>query len=98
MKKLNIRFEQDKTLDHIEVVVRSSEKDTDTDRIIGLLSKNTTQKLTLLDSNGCPCIVDEDTVVIVTANGKNVQVMTVNGVYTAKQTMHKRYLGKVCVK
>ena len=87
MKKINIRFEQDKTLDGIDVVIRASEKDVDVDRMIEQLTRSTAKRLTLLDKNDCPCIVDEKDIITVTSNGKQVRVITVKGVFTAKQTM-----------
>ena len=87
MKKINIRFEQDKTLDSIDVVIRASEKDNAVDLLMSRLSQNMPQKLTVLDRNGCPCVMDENDVISVTSDGKQVRVTTTEGVYNAKQTL-----------
>lgn len=87
MKKLHIRFEQDKTLDHIDVVIRASEKDADIDDLIAQLSQNEPKKLTVLDRSECPCVISEDDVISVTSDGKQVCVMTTKGFYTARQTL-----------
>ena len=87
MKKINIRFERDKTLDEIDIIIRASEKDKDIENLIGQLSQNMPQKLTVLDKNDCPCVIDESDIVTVTADGKQVRVMTTIGVFTAKQTL-----------
>lgn len=87
MKKINIRFEQDKTLDGIDIVIRAGEKDSDVNMLIAQLSQNMPQKLTVLDRDDCSCIIDENDIITVTANGKQVRVMTTKGVYTAKQTL-----------
>ena len=87
MKKINIRFEQDKTLDAIDIVIRASEKDGDIDQLIDQLSQNMPQKLTVLDRDGCPCVVEENDVITVTSDGKQVRVLTSNGIYSAKQTL-----------
>ena len=87
MKQINIRFEQDKTLDGIDIVIRADEKDSDVNMLIAQLSQNLPQKLTVLDRDECSCIIDENDIITVTANGKQVRVMTTKGVYTAKQTL-----------
>ena len=87
MKKINIRFEQDKSLDEIDIIIRASERDRDIESLIGQLSHNMPQSLTVLDKNDCPCVIDESEIVTVTANGKHVRVMTTIGVFTAKQTL-----------
>ena len=87
MKKINIRFERDKTLDGIDVVIRAGEKDADVEALMEQLSQQLPQKLTVLDRNSCPCVIDEDEIISVTSDGKQVRVMTTGGVYTAKQTL-----------
>ena len=87
MKKINIRFEQDQTLDSIDIVVRASEKDNDVELLIKQLSQNMPQKLTVLDKNNCSCVIDENDIVTVTSEGKKVHVVTTKGVFTAKQTL-----------
>lgn len=87
MKKINIRFEQDKTLDSIDVVIRAGQKDRDVEKLISQLSQNQPQKLTVLDRDECPCIIEENDVITVTSDGKQVRVITTKGVYTAKQSL-----------
>ncbi len=87
MKKINIRFEQDKTLDRIDVVIRAGQKDRDVEKLISQLSQNQPQKLTVLDRDECPCIIEENDVITVTSDGKQVRVITTKGVYTAKQSL-----------
>lgn len=87
MKKINIRFEQDKTLDGIDVVIRAGEKDSDVEALINQLAQNQPQKLTVLDRNDCPCVIDENDVITVTSDGKQVRVLATKGIFTAKQTL-----------
>ena len=87
MKKINVRFEMDKTTDDIDVVIRASEKD---DQIVSLIEKLSTResvKLTLLDRNNCSCVIDEEEIVFVSADGKNVRVTATSGIYCAKQSL-----------
>ena len=87
MKKINVRFEVDKTTDDIDVVIRAAEKD---DQIVSLIEKLSTRgsvKLTLLDRNNCSCVIDEEEIVLVSADGKNVRVTATGGIYCAKQSL-----------
>ena len=87
MKKINVRFERDKTKDDIDVVIRASEKD---DQILSLIEKLSTResvKLTVLDRNNCSCVIGVDDIVFVSADGKNVRVTATSGIYCAKQSL-----------
>ena len=87
MKKIKIRFERDKTLSDIEIVVRASEESSQVKEIIGSLSQNEYVKLTLLDKKGNSCVIDEKDIVFLTAEGKKVSVTANSGVYFAKQSL-----------
>ena len=87
MKKINVRFERDKTTDDIDVVIRAAEKD---DQIVSLIEKLSTResvKLTVLDRNNCSCVIDEDEIVFVSADSKYVRVTAASGIYRAKQSL-----------
>lgn len=87
MKKINVRFERDRTTDDIDVVIRAAEKD---DQIVSLIEKLSTResvKLTVLDRNNCSCVIDEDEIVFVSADGKNVRITAASGIYRAKQSL-----------
>lgn len=87
MKKINVRFERDKTTDDIDVVIRAAEKD---DQIVSLIEKLSTREsvmLTVLDRNNCSCVIDEDEIVFVSADGKNVRITAASGIYRAKQSL-----------
>lgn len=87
MKKLNIRFEQDKTLDYIEVVVRAKEKNAEVEALITELSHSAPNSLTVLDRDNCSCVINTDEIITVSADGKQVRIITVRGFYRAKQSL-----------
>ena len=87
MKKLKLRFEQDKTLDKIEIVVRAAEKDAQVTALLESLSKDEPVKLTVLDSGNRASVIDEKDIVFVAAEGKLVRVVTTDGIYKAKQSL-----------
>lgn len=87
MKKINVRFERDQSTDDIDVVIRAAEKD---DQVVSLIEKLSTResvKLTVLDRNNCSCVIGEDDIVFVSADGKNVRVTATSGIYCAKQSL-----------
>ena len=87
MKKLKLRFEQDKTLDEIEIIVRAEEKDAQVTALLESLSKDEPVKLTVLDSGNRASVIDEKDIVFVAAEGKLVRVVTTEGIYKAKQSL-----------
>ena len=87
MKKINVRFEADKTIDDVEIVIRAAEKDDQIVSLIEKLSARGSVKLTLLDRNNCSCVIDEEEIVLVSADGKNVRVTATGGIYCAKQSL-----------
>ena len=87
MKKINVRFEADKTIDDVEIVIRAAENDDQIVSLIEKLSARGSVKLTLLDRNNCSCVIDEEEIVLVSADGKNVRVTATGGIYCAKQSL-----------
>lgn len=87
MKKINVRFEKEKALNDIEIVIRADKRDEQINALIEKLTQNETVRLTVLDNNNCPSVIDEKEIVFVSADGKNVQFVTVHGKYRAKQTL-----------
>ena len=87
MKKLKLRFEQDKTLDEIEIVVRAAEKDAQVTALLESFAKVEPIKLTVLDSDNRASVIDEKDIVFVAAEGKLVRVVTTEGIYKAKQSL-----------
>ena len=52
MKKLKVRFERDKTLSDVEIIVRAGEENAQVKEIIESLTRGGDEKLMLLDKNG----------------------------------------------
>lgn len=87
MKKINVGFEPDESLEGIEIVVRASERDAEVDALIDKLLKDAPHRLTVLDGKDCSCMIDESNIIYVASNGKQVRVVTAKGDYRAKQTL-----------
>lgn len=87
MKKINVRFEKDETADNIDIVIRADEKDDQVLALIEKLSLIEPVKLTVADRDNCSCVISEDEIVIVSADGKNVRLTAISGIYRAKQSL-----------
>ena len=87
MKKIKVRFERDSKLSHIDVVIRAAEQDDQVRALIESLSHSEAEKLTVLDRDNCPCVIGEEEIVFVSADGKNVRITATSGIYRAKQSL-----------
>lgn len=87
MKKINIRFEQFASADGIEILVRASEQDIQVSEILEILAKRGSDKLTVLDGNKCPCVIDTADIIFISSEGKQMRFITDNGIFTARQTL-----------
>ena len=87
MKKINVRFEKDKTLDGIDIIIRADKRDEQINALIEKLTHREPVRLTVLDSYNCQSVIEEKDIIIVSADGKNVQIVTRHGKYHAKQSL-----------
>ena len=87
MKKIRVRFEQEKTIDGIEIVIRADKCDEQINALIDSLTRKEPVRLTVLDSDNCQSVIEEKGIIFVSADGTNVQIITVNGIYHAKQSL-----------
>ena len=96
MKRINILFEPDATSDQINIIVRASEMDSQVSQIIEMLNDSRIERFTVLDSNKCPCVINKSDIIFISAEGKQMRIVSVLGVFTAKQTLQtfEQLLGK----
>lgn len=87
MKNINVRFERDSSLKDIDIVIYADRQDEQVNALIESLSHRVSEKLTVLDRDNCPCVIGEDEIVFVSADGKNVRITAINGIYHAKQSL-----------
>ena len=87
MKKINVRFEQDKTVDSIEIVIRANERDAQITDLMERLAQRESFRLIALDKNEGPSVIDEKDIVFLSADGKDVRIVTINGIYRARQSL-----------
>ena len=87
MKKINIRFEADDSLENIEVIIRANKHDGQISGIIEKLKQSNIKNFTVLDSNKCSCVISEDDIILISSDRKQMRIITENGSYCAKQSL-----------
>ena len=87
MKKINIRFEKDASLDTIEVLVKASEQDTAVSALLERISGKAPGQLTVTDVDGALLKISPSDIVLVSVNGKLVQIVTEKSRYTLRTAL-----------
>ena len=87
LKKVHIRFEQDASLDHIDVVIRAPDQDDSVTDLINRISARTPDMLTAYDENGNVRKLDQKKIVLASVNGKVVDLITDDGIWHIRQTL-----------
>ena len=87
LKRIKVRFEQDGSLEDIEVVVRAKAQDAQVKKLIDDLTHGEAVKLTVLDQNGRQSVIEEAQIVFVSADGKQTRIVSLSGVFHAKQSL-----------
>jgi DNA-binding LytR/AlgR family response regulator len=88
MKTVKVRFEQDPSLEQIEVVVRAPEQDAQVDALMERMSSDQPQEmLTVNDTRGALRQIAASDIVSVSVNGKVVQIATEDGSFSVRQPL-----------
>lgn len=87
MKKINVIFEKDETLDSIDVTVRASENDTEVSALIDRINVGGGDTIFVSGGNVTDVVPAGD-IVLLTVEGKNVNVITENDRFTARQPLN----------
>ena len=87
MKKINVRFEQDPSLEHIDVLVSASERDAEVEALLEIISKSPPDLLAVTDGDGARRMLDPKDVISVSVTGKQAQLVTEEGSYMARQSL-----------
>lgn len=87
MKKLNIRFERDSSLDHIDVVIRAPERDETVEELIDKLSGQPPDTLAAFDGYGNMRAIKMEDIISAAVDGKLVSLVTQDGNWYTRQTL-----------
>ncbi len=86
MKKIKVRFERDEALDFIDVIVRAPEKDIEVSALIDRINAGGGDAISVSGGNVTDVVPAGD-IVLLTVEGKNVNVITENDRFTARQPL-----------
>lgn len=87
MKKLNIRFEQDSSLDCIDVIIRASAEDGEVAALMEKLSGPGQGLLTVFDGYGNVRTIRPEEIILASVEGKLVNLVTAEGSWFTRQTL-----------
>ena len=87
MKKINVTFEKDEALDSINVTVRASENDAEVSALIDRINAGGGDTIAITGGNVTD-VIPAGEVVLLTVEGKTVNVITENDRFTARQSLH----------
>ena len=87
MRRIQIHFEQDTSLDYIDVLIRATEKDAAVTRLMDELTASPPGTLTLFDGYGNLKTFHEDEMISASAEGRLVNVATVDGDWYTRRSL-----------
>lgn len=88
MKQVEVFFEQDPSVESIEVRIRAAQKDEEVTDLIRRISEKPKEKLTVQDSDGTLLKIDTEEIISVSVNGKYTEIVTENDRYLVRQPLH----------
>lgn len=87
MNRINVRFESDSTLDHIDVVVRAPAQDKDVTALMEQLSGYPPDTLTVSDREGKIRTIPVGGIITISAGERFVVISTEDGIWYSRRTL-----------
>ncbi len=87
MKKKEVRFERDPSLDHIEILIRAPEEDAEVELLMEQLTARTQDPLTVFDGNGLAQTLRPEEIISASMDGKLVNIVTEEGSWYTRRTL-----------
>ena len=87
MKKIMVRFQRDRTLDCIEVLVRASSEDAEVTALMDCIVGQSRDVLTVTATNGDILRIDPDDIVAASVTDKLTLLITEEAEYTVRQSL-----------
>ena len=87
MKQIQLRVEPDPSLDHSEVLIHAPEEDGQVKALLRRLSGSAPATLTVFDSIERQHLLRAEDIVSVSADGKQVRIVTEGELFYLRQTM-----------
>lgn len=87
MKEIRVRFEQDASLDRIDVLVRAAERDREVEAVMARTAGREPVLLTVTNAEGVQRVIPAADVLLISVNGKRVDVVAEDGRYLARTSL-----------
>ena len=87
LKKIDIRFRPDSSLDHIDVLISAPEQNEEVTALIDMLSGRSSETLSVFDKKGMICQLRTEDIILISVNGKQVEIVTQEGVWYMRRTL-----------
>ena len=87
MKNLNVRFEADPSLDHIEVVIRAPAQDAEVSALMERFSGQPPDSLAVFDGYGNMRALSPKDIILASVEGKLVNIVTGDGSWYTRRTL-----------
>ena len=87
MKEVKVCFERRASLDGIDVTVCASERDAQVEEIMVRAAGREPVTLTVTDESGAQQLISASEVLLISVNGKHVDVVTESGRYSMRQSL-----------
>ena len=87
MKKIKVRFEQDPTVEYIDVLVRAPVCDREVSEYLERIAGKPPDVLTVTGGDGSVLRVDSDDIISVSVSGKQSEIVTRSVSYTVRQSL-----------
>ena len=81
MKNIEIRLEEDKTLGHVEVVIRAAEIDDEVRQLAEKIKSGDTASITVTDQSGAVKVISQSDIIFFSVEGKRINVITKDSIY-----------------
>ena len=87
MRRVQVHFERDTSLDYIDVMIRAPEKDADVIRLMDELTSSPPGALTLFDGYGNLKTFQEEEIISASTDGRLVNVTTEDGEWYTRRSL-----------
>ncbi|MBR6173730.1 MAG: LytTR family transcriptional regulator DNA-binding domain-containing protein [Eubacterium sp.] len=88
-RRIRIRFEEDPTVEDIDICIRAPERDGEIDALIERINSTRPEMLTVTGTDGASVRIYPQDIVSVSVNDKYLQIVTEKNRYTVRQSLHE---------
>ncbi len=88
-RRIRIRFEEDQTVDDIDICIRAPERNSEIDALIERISGTLPEMITVTGTDGAAVRISPQDIVSVSVSDKYLQIVTEKDRYVVRQSLHE---------